>query len=196
MTDGSVCGILGGVMEKEDNRRHGSTACRSVYMNVDTGEKTWLTPKYIVDALGPFDLDPCCPDGGMPWTTAKRMVTKSEDGLSVDWTGCRVWMNPPYGRESAPFFEKMAHHVSGGGSGIAFVFARTDTAVWHDLVFPNARALLFLRGCVRFFRRDGSVGDSAPTPSVLIGFSDYDSERLREASDMGAIKGYYVRTLK
>lgn len=84
----------------------------------------------------------------------------------------------------------------GGGSGIAFVFARTDTAVWHDLVFPNARALLFLRGRVRFFRRDGSVGDSAPTPSVLIGFSDYDSERLREASDTGAIKGYYVRTLK
>lgn len=115
LTDGAVCGILGGVMEKEEDRRQVSTACRSVYMNVDTGEKTWLTPKYIVDALGPFDLDPCCPDGGMPWTTAKRMVTKSEDGLSVDWTGCRVWMNPPYGRESAPFFEKMSHHVSGGG---------------------------------------------------------------------------------
>lgn len=114
LTDGAVCGILGGVMEKEEDRRQVSTACRSVYMNVDTGEKTWLTPKYIVDALGPFDLDPCCPDGGMPWTTAKRMVTKSEDGLSVDWTGCRVWMNPPYGRESAPFFEKMSHHVSGG----------------------------------------------------------------------------------
>lgn len=21
----------------------------------------WLTPKYIIDALGPFDLDPCAP---------------------------------------------------------------------------------------------------------------------------------------
>lgn len=84
----------------------------------------------------------------------------------------------------------------GGGSGIAFVFARTDTAVWHDLVFPNARALLFLRGRVRFFRRDGSVGDSAPTPSVLIAFSEYDSERLRTASETGAITGYYVRTMQ
>lgn len=182
-------------MEEEESKSGVSTACRSVYMNIDTGEKTWLTPKYIVDALGPFDLDPCCPDGGMPWSTAKRMVTKSEDGLSADWTGCRVWMNPPYGRESAPFFQKMASHVA-GGSGITFVFARTDTAVWHDLVFPNARALLFIRGRVRFFRRDGSVGDSAPTPSVLIAFSEYDSYRLRTASETGAISGYYVRTMQ
>lgn len=27
---------------------------------------TWLTPKSIVDLLGPFDLDPCTPCGGEP----------------------------------------------------------------------------------------------------------------------------------
>lgn len=51
-------------------------------MNVDTGQKTWLTPKWIIDALGPFDMDPCVPDH-MPWSTATRMVTKAEDGLTV-----------------------------------------------------------------------------------------------------------------
>ena len=69
-------------------------------MNVDSGQKTWLTPPEIIRSLGEFDLDPCVPDS-MPWQTAKRMVTKAEDGLTVDWNGKRVWLNPPYGRERA-----------------------------------------------------------------------------------------------
>ena len=27
-------------------------------INADSGEKTWLTPKHIIDALGDFDTDP------------------------------------------------------------------------------------------------------------------------------------------
>ena len=88
---------------------------QSVSMNADSGEKTWLTPRYIIDALGPFDLDPCCPDGGMPWQTARQMIAKSEDGLKADWNGKRVWLNPPYGREALPFFEKMIAQNTGGG---------------------------------------------------------------------------------
>ena len=88
---------------------------RSVAMNVDTGEKTWLTPRYILSPLGRFDLDPCCPEGGMPWRTADRMVTKAEDGLRQDWEGLRVWLNPPYGREAEPFFRKMVSRSRGGG---------------------------------------------------------------------------------
>lgn len=68
-------------------------------MNVDTGQKTWLTPPEIIRALGEFDLDPCCPPA-MPWSTAKKMVCRPDDGLAVTWEG-RVWLNPPYGRERA-----------------------------------------------------------------------------------------------
>lgn len=85
----------------------------SVVMNADSGEKTWLTPPHIIEALGPFDLDPCCPPN-MPWRTAKRMVHWPEDGLKVDWTGKRVWCNPPYGREAIPFLRKMAENRTGG----------------------------------------------------------------------------------
>lgn len=84
----------------------------SVNMNIDTGEKTWLTPPEIIRALGPFDLDPCCPPN-MPWRTAERMVCRPDDGLAVDWTGQRVWLNPPYGREAVPFLRKMAEHEGG-----------------------------------------------------------------------------------
>ena len=76
--------------------------------NIDTGEKSWLTPPQIISSLGEFDIDPCCPPN-MPWKTAKRMVCQPENGLEVDWTGKRVWLNPPYGRESVPFLIKMTH---------------------------------------------------------------------------------------
>ena len=90
------------------------TAKRWAMINQDSGEKTWLTPPEIIEALGHFDLDPCAADN-MPWRTADRMVTKAENGLLVDWDGKRVWCNPPYGRESVPFLDKMARHADGGG---------------------------------------------------------------------------------
>jgi len=86
---------------------------KSYNMNIDTGEKTWLTPPHIIEALGPFDLDPCCPPT-MPWRTAAQMVHWPNDGLKVDWTGKRVWCNPPYGREAVPFLRKMAENKDGG----------------------------------------------------------------------------------
>ena len=147
---------------------------RSVQMNVDTGEKTWLTPPYLIEKLGPFDTDPCCPDGAMPWKTADRMITKSEDGLWKEWVG-RVWLNPPYGRDAIPFFKKMSKYEPGG---IALMFVRTDTALWHDYVFPFASAILFLRGRLRFYHQDGTPGDTATAPSALISYGDWGTGKL------------------
>lgn len=60
--------------------------------------ETWLTPPEIVHGLGPFDLDPCIPQQGMPWRTATRMLKPSDDGLKTPWPkSAFVWMNPPYG---------------------------------------------------------------------------------------------------
>lgn len=97
---------------------------KSYNMNIDTGEKTWLTPPHIIEALGPFDLDPCCPPT-MPWRTATRMVHWPEDGLQVDWTGKRVWCNPPYGRDAVPFLRKMAENKTGGGVFCLYSRGRT-----------------------------------------------------------------------
>lgn len=40
------------------------------------GTDEWLTPKWLVDRLGPFDLDPCSPIN-RPWATAARHFTVS-----------------------------------------------------------------------------------------------------------------------
>lgn len=91
------------------------------HINADSGEKTWLTPKHIIDALGHFDTDPCCPDN-MPWRTADTMLTKADDGTTAPWHG-RVWLNPPYGREAYPFLQRITTH--NGGGALLFSFAQT-----------------------------------------------------------------------
>lgn len=35
----------------------------------------WYTPREIIDALGPFELDPCAPISPL-WPTAKKCLTK------------------------------------------------------------------------------------------------------------------------
>lgn len=155
---------------------------RWLNINADSGEKTWLTPKYIIDALGHFDLDPCCPDN-MPWRTADIMLTKKEDGTTAPWKG-RVWLNPPYGRDAWPFLDRMCHH---SGGGVALIFVRTDARQWHDYVFPFADSVFFIRGRIRFCRADGTQGDSCPTPSALVAYSHKDTIAIRNSGLKGTL---------
>ena len=66
----------------------------------------WLTPPAIIEALGPFDVDPCSPIK-RPWPTAKRHYTIEDNGLEQEWEG-RVWLNPPYGRQVEAWLRKLA----------------------------------------------------------------------------------------
>ena len=159
---------------------------RSINMNIDTGEKTWLTPPHIIGALGPFNLDPCCPPK-MPWKTAAQMVCRPDDGLAVDWTGKRVWLNPPYGREAMPFLRKMAKNTGGCGGGILLIFARTDNSAWQGCIFPYAYGILFLRGRIRFCRPDGTPGERATAPSALVAYSRQDFDSLRKSGLEGTL---------
>ena len=151
-------------------------------MNVDTGQKTWLTPPKIIEALGTFDLDPCCPPT-MPWRTAAQMVHWPNDGLKANWTGKRVWLNPPYGRESIPFLKKMAEHKN----GIALLFGRTDTFSWHEHVFPHCYSVMFMRGRIRFLTESGIEAGSANAPSCLVAFSIEDHDKLSNSGISGFI---------
>lgn len=148
----------------------------------------WLTPPYILEALGPFDLDPCSP-ANRPWPTAAVHYTAEDDGLSLPWHG-RVFLNPPYS-EITPWMAKLAGH----GRGTALVFARCETAWWFDHVWPYAAAL-FLAGRVTFHRGDGTgskAGHNSGGPSVLLAYGPDDVDRLRSCGLAGAfIEGAVV----
>lgn len=145
----------------------------------------WLTPPEIIRALGPFDLDPCCPEN-MPWRTAHRMLTRENDGLSARWNG-RVWLNPPYGPDTAHWLEKMGNH----GHGTALIFARTETRMFFRWVWNHASALKFLEGRLHFHYTDGERAKfNSGAPSVLVAYGETDAEILRESKSIG---GWFVK---
>jgi hypothetical protein len=90
----------------------------------------------------------------------------------------RVWLNPPYGRQAAAWMEKMAKH----GNGIALTFARTDTSMFHDHVYPYAWGLMFMRGRLAFCNVDGTRAEArAGAPSVLIAYSEADLAAIKSS---------------
>ncbi len=142
---------------------------------------TWLTPPAIVQSLGRFDLDPCCPPA-MPWATADRQISLPTDGLVAAWSG-RVWLNPPYSREAVKWLRKLAAH----GNGIALIFARTETSWFVESVWNRASALLFLAGRIHFHRADGTrAAANAGAPSVLAAYGATNAAALQRCGLAGA----------
>ena len=140
-----------------------------------------MTPRFVLDALGPFDLDPSTP-AGQPWPTASLRYTIDDDGLRQPWTG-RVWLNPPYSDIEA-WMAKMAAH----GHGTALVFARTETAWWFESVWHQCSGVLFLRGRLHFCHPDGTpAAANSGGPSALVAYGADDLARLERSGLPGAL---------
>ena len=147
----------------------------------------WYTPKWIIDALvmgeGKFDLDPCSPPKRL-FEIAGKYYTKEDNGLTKEWRG-NVWLNPPYSRKLVvKFIEKLAKH----GKGIALLFNRMDTALWHDVIFPTADAMLIMRGRVKFIDSGLNGRGGATSGSILVAWGKENAECLRKS----AIEGKYI----
>jgi hypothetical protein len=141
----------------------------------------WYTPPSIIAALGgweSFGLDPCAPVE-QPYPTARAVYTKLDNGLLKPWFD-RVWLNPPYTTWLLrAFLARMAEH----GSGIALVFARTDTAAFQKFIWQQASAVLFLGDRLNFFDHYGieSVHNSG-APSVFAAYGQLDTDVLAAAA--------------
>jgi hypothetical protein len=149
--------------------------------NTRTGKDEWLTPPSIIRSLGIFDLDPCSPIN-RPWETAKVHYTVNDDGLSKQWFG-RVWCNPPYD-QTINWLRKCSRYKN----AIALTFARTETKMFQQYVFPYADALMFINGRLSFYHVTGEKGGTAGAPSVLIAYGKENADQLKNSD----IKGYYV----
>ena len=148
--------------------------------------QTWLTPRFVVDALGSFDLDPCAAPSPRPWATAEvHYEAPIQDGLTLEWFG-RTWLNPPYGQDTGRWLRRLADH----GAGTALIFARTETEMFCDYVWRRADALMFLRGRLHFCYPDGRrAAANAGAPSVLVAYGENDVEHLLRSGLDGQIVG-------
>jgi hypothetical protein len=146
----------------------------------------WLTPPEILSVLGPFDLDPCAPII-RPWDTARKHFTIKDNGLLQPWEGF-VWCNPPYGKETAAWLNKMALH----NNGIALIFARTETSMFVTYVWEYATSVLFLYGRIFFYYVDGSQAKAnSGAPSVLVAYGEKADEQLKFHKHH--LKGKYIK---
>lgn len=137
----------------------------------------WLTPRWLLDALGPFDLDPAaCPE----WFTAVRTFTEAEDGLYREWAGL-VWLNPPYGVNTEKWVQRWALHPD----GFLLVAARPDTAWFHDAA-KAADLVWFPRGRIRFEPLHGKAGAPA-FASALFARGEEAAKRLQR------MKGLFLK---
>jgi hypothetical protein len=94
-------------------------------------------------------------------------------------------MNPPYGAEMGRWLAKLADH----GNGISLIFARTETAMFHESVWDKAHGLLFLRGRLAFCDRKGKPVGSAGAPSVLVAYGKGNADVLASCE----LPGRFIR---
>jgi site-specific DNA-methyltransferase (adenine-specific) len=139
---------------------HGMFSC-------DSNE--WATPQYLYDELHAefnFTLDPCCTP-----ETAKcgKYYTPEDDGLSKQWGGEIVFMNPPYGRDIIHWMRKAYMASLNGAIVVCLVPARTDTRWWHCYAMQGD--IRFIRGRIKFTRttEKGHLRHGpAPFPSAIV----------------------------
>ena len=134
----------------------------------------WYTPIEIINSLGKFDLDPCAPEKPLR-QTASTMYDKNIDGLKQVWRG-RVWLNPPYSR---PLIEQFVKRMAEHNNGIALLFNRCDSKMFIDVILEKATAIKFLKGRIKFYRKDGTRGGSPGCGSILIAFGENNAEILK-----------------
>ena len=123
----------------------------------------WETPQELFDQLNAefhFTLDPCSTDSN---AKCPKHYTREQDGLKQDWTGERVFCNPPYGREQIKWVRKCYRQFVGGGFAVMLIPARTDTKIFHDYILHKSE-IRFLKGRLHFSGAEWN----APFPSMIV----------------------------
>lgn len=125
----------------------------------------WETPQSLFDTLDSeyhFDLDPASTDEN---AKCERHFTKADNGLEKNWGGCRVFCNPPYGREIGAWIRKGYEESRKPNTIVVMLLpARTDTKWFHDYCMKGK--IRFIKGRLKF----GTAKTSAPFPSMVVIF--------------------------
>ena len=124
----------------------------------------WATPIDFFAQLDKefrFNLDPCADDLNHK---CEKYFTREQDGLSQNWGGCRVFCNPPYGRDICKWVKKSYEEGHKENTLVCLLIpARTDTKYFHDYILNRAE-VRFIPGRLKF----GGSKNAAPFPSMLV----------------------------
>lgn len=145
------------------------TMSKKMSVHFSSASNEWATPQVLfdwIDARFKFTLDPCCTHKS---AKCAKHYTQAEDGLQRDWSGERVFMNPPYGRAIGHWVKKAFTESRDGATVVCLIPARTDTKWWWEYCC-QASEIIFLTGRVKFECEGKPKGVSAPFPSCFVIF--------------------------
>ena len=134
-------------------------------------EEVWGTPQDFFNELNEefhFNLDPCA----LPFNAkCEKYFTPEDDGLKQDWSGYRVFCNPPYGRKIKYWVEKCYNESKKDNTLVVMLIpARTDTSYFHEFIYHKAKDIRFVKGRLKFKKLDEEKSSPAPFPSMVVVF--------------------------
>lgn len=125
----------------------------------------WATPQHIFDELNnefEFDLDVCANESNHK---CDDYYSIEDDGLSKDWSGRRVFCNPPYSN-IAEWVKKAFYETKNDNTLVVLLIpSRTDTKYFQNYIY-NRSEIRFIKGRLKF----GNSKNSAPFPSMIVIF--------------------------
>lgn len=143
----------------------------------------WPTPQDFFDRLHAefgFVLDVCA-DADNAKAPAYYALDHSDptrrDGLAQDWAAeaarldGATWMNPPYGRPIVAWMAKARQSAAAGGTVVALVPVRADTAWWHEHVLGSGAEVRYVRGRLTF----GAATNTAAFASAVVIYRPTDT---------------------
>jgi len=119
---------------------------KKIHINNDNN---WSTPPSLYNELDDeflFDFDPCHYN--------ESPITPETDGLLKDWGVCN-FVNPPYSQKLKEAFVKKAIEEQAKGKVSVFLIpVSTSSELFHEYIKPNAKEIRFLKGRIKFGKRD------------------------------------------
>ena len=143
----------------------------------------WATPREFFrkldDQFG-FTLDPCARSHN---ALCSKYFTPEDDGLIQDWSGNKVFVNPPYGRGIGHWVKKSYEEGCKEDTTVVMLIpARTDTKYWHDYAM-KADEIRLIKGRLKF----GGGKNSAPFPSAVVVFRNDSGDPVENPPTLGVM---------
>ena len=135
----------------------------------------WETPQDLFEELDKefnFDLDVCATSDNHKCPV---YFTKEDNGLTKNWGGYRVWLNPPYS-EIDKWVEKAFRETRNDNTVVVMLIpSRTDTRYFHNYIYQRTE-IRFVKGRLHFNDSKGA----APFPSMIVVFRGANLRKGKE----------------
>ena len=125
----------------------------------------WTTPDDFFKELDKefnFNLDAAASDENHK---CSNYFTMQQDGLTQNWGGCRVFINPPYSQIDKWVAKAFYETKQDNTLVVMLIPSRTDTRYFHNYIYGRTE-IRFVKGRLKF----GDGKNIAPFPSMLVIF--------------------------